>query len=122
MKALRDDPSSIPEEGTRRRQPGREDKHFLPRRGDVICRHTVVPGRGAVEVFFSGLEQFLQDGDSLVRLKMDNVSYPTMLIVRAKAYLFLQGRWMYLGRHQHGVRKPKKELLKLGLCGTSTSC
>lgn len=105
---MRDDPSCIPEEGKANRQPGRDDKLFSPKRGDVICRHTVAPGRGVVEIYVPGIEEHLQDGDTLVRLKMDNVSYPTMLILSAKAYLFLQGKWMYLGRHQHGVRKPNK--------------
>ncbi|CAM6119268.1 unnamed protein product [Calypogeia fissa] len=111
MKALRDDPACTPEEGEKRRQPGREDKLFKPKRGDVICRHTVVSGRGVVETYLPGIEEHLQDGDSLVCLKMDNKSYPTMLIVSAKAYLFLQRKWIYIGRHQHGVRKPKKERL-----------
>ncbi|CAM6103856.1 unnamed protein product [Calypogeia fissa] len=111
MKALRDDPACTPEEGKKRRQPGREDKLFKPKRGDVICRHTVAAGRGVVETYLPGIEEHLQDGDSLIRLKMDNKSYPTMLIVSAKAYLFLQSKWIYIGRHQHGVRKPKKERL-----------
>ncbi|BBN00695.1 hypothetical protein MPTK1_2g01250 [Marchantia polymorpha subsp. ruderalis] len=101
------------------RTPGRVDINFSPRTGDIILRHVRLPGQGAVEIWNPGLQT--QDGDSLIRFKLDPWSYDSnsrtssnLIIVKAKGYISFEKMWIYMGRAINSVTKAEQRVLGVG--------
>ncbi|KAL2644570.1 hypothetical protein R1flu_012157 [Riccia fluitans] len=122
VKAMRND-QSLPvdrRKGNRiPRTPGNIDINFRPRVGDIILRHVRLPGQGAVEIWYPDLQP--QDGDSLVRIKLDPFSYDSgtressnLLIVKAKGYIRFEDMWIYMGRATHSIIKTHQRVLGVG--------
>ncbi|KAL3697639.1 hypothetical protein R1sor_011715 [Riccia sorocarpa] len=128
VKAMRED-NSLPVErrkGNRvPRTPGSIDINFHPRVGDIILRHVRLPGQAVVEIWYPGFHA--QDGDSLVRIKLDPFSYDSgaressnLLIIKAKGYIFFEDMWIYMGRATHSIIKAHQRVLGVGAANGRT--
>lgn len=80
------------------RQPGRKDLLFTPKDGDLLLHHVKQLGKRVVEFFDAEQPPRFEEGDYLLRFKLDNYSFVQHSFVTTRGYLYHHGNWVYLGK------------------------
>ncbi|KAL2652491.1 hypothetical protein R1flu_020619 [Riccia fluitans] len=96
LRALRKDPISNARETGKKRQPGRVDMSFTPKKGDLIIHLDRKQWRRVLE-FYDPSFQRLHDGDVLIRIRIDSYSCLGIILMKGTGYMYHRGYWMFLG-------------------------
>ncbi|CAM6103857.1 unnamed protein product [Calypogeia fissa] len=80
------------------RQPGKIDQLFTPKDGDLLLHHVKKPAKRVVEFFDAEKPPPFEEGDYLLRFKVENYSFLQQSFVTTRGYLYHHGNWVYLGK------------------------